>query len=63
MAFKTIRPNRRSISDLRKSREKKFPSATREDIEKAMKRYLDDGGKITRVEPEWIVEGSIYVIR
>lgn len=59
MAFKTIRVNRRSVADRRKSREKRFPSATREEIEKAMKDYLKGGGKIKRIEPEWIVEGSI----
>lgn len=63
MAFKTIRSHRLSIGDLRKKREKKFPSATREDIEKAMEQYLEEGGEITRVEPEWIVEGSIYVLK
>lgn len=63
MAFKTITVNRSSKAELRKKREKKFPSATREDIEQALKQYLDEGGKIKRVEPEWIVEGSLYIYR
>lgn len=63
MAFKTVRLNRQSAIERRTRREKKFPSATREEIEKAMKQYLETGGKISRVEPEWIVEGSLYILR
>ena len=63
MAFKTIRQDRQSVVGRRKRREKHFPSATREDIQAAMQQYLDNGGKIKRVEPEWIVEGSIYIMR
>lgn len=61
MAFKTIRKTHRSSAAFRKTREKRFPSATREDIQKAMNQFIEDGGKITRIEPEWIVEGSISI--
>ena len=38
-----------------------FPDATREDIDRAMKDYLAKGGKIKRIEPEWIEEGEVYI--
>ena len=38
-----------------------FPDATREDIDRAMKDYLAKGGKIKRIEPEWIEDGEIYI--
>ncbi len=53
--------NRQSVAERRKAREKKFPSATSEDVKRAVEQYLSGGGKITRVEPEWIIEGSIYI--
>ncbi len=36
--------------------------ASREEIELAMEEYLARGGTITRVEPEWIEEGLIYIL-
>lgn len=33
---------------------------TRDEIEKAMENYFAKGGKITRIEPEWIIEGQVY---
>jgi len=38
-----------------------FPDATREDINKALKDFLSKGGKIKRIEPEWIEDGEIYI--
>lgn len=38
-----------------------FPDATREDIDRALKDYLANGGKIKRIEPEWIEDGEIYI--
>ena len=37
------------------------PDATREDIDRALKEYLAKGGKIKRIEPEWIEDGEIYL--
>ncbi len=53
--------NRIAIAEHRKRRQKKFPSVTRIEIEKAMTQYIAGGGKITRVEPEWIEEGELYI--
>ena len=60
MSFKTVKVNRKSAVDRRLLRDKRFPSATREDISKAMKAFLAKGGKIKRIEPEWIEEGNSY---
>jgi hypothetical protein len=32
----------------------------RQELEKAIEKYLKNGGKISRVEPDWIEEGEIY---
>ncbi len=61
MAIKTTELNRIARVEQRKRREKKFPSATRSEIDEAMANYLAKGGKITRIEPEWIEEGEIYI--
>jgi len=60
MANKTTKLDRIARAEQRKRRERKFPSATRSQIEEAMAKYLAQGGKITRVEPEWIEEGELY---
>lgn len=45
-----------------KKRSKSFlPEATRDEIERALTEYLAKGGKITRIEPEWIDEDEIYI--
>ncbi len=36
---------------------------SKEEIQKAIDEYLSKGGTITRVEPEWIEEGRIYIFR
>ncbi len=61
MAMKTTELDRIARVEQRKRREKKFPSATRSEIEEAMAKYLAKGGKITRIEPEWIEEGELYI--
>ncbi|MBT3226231.1 MAG: hypothetical protein HN580_17980 [Deltaproteobacteria bacterium] len=61
MAFKKNKLNGIARAEQRKRREKKFPSATRNEIEEAMTKYLAEGGKITRIEPEWIEEGELYI--
>jgi hypothetical protein len=60
MAIKTTELDRIVRAEQRKRRERKFPSTTRSQIEEAMAKYLAQGGKITRVEPEWIEEGELY---
>jgi hypothetical protein len=60
MAIKTTELDSIARVEQRKRRQKKFPSATRSEIEEAMANYLAKGGKITRVEPEWIEEGELY---
>lgn len=45
----------------RRRNNRAFPDATREDIDRAMKDYLAKGGKIKRIEPEWIEEGEVYI--
>ncbi len=60
MSFKTVRVKHKSTFDRRLLRDKRFPSATREDINKAMEAFLAEGGKIKRIEPEWIEEGNSY---
>ena len=37
-----------------------LPEATREDVEKALDKYLSNGGLITRIEPDWIEEGELF---
>ncbi|MBT4290722.1 MAG: hypothetical protein HOD92_25630 [Deltaproteobacteria bacterium] len=32
----------------------------REELEQAIKKYLENGGTISRVEPDWIEEGQVY---
>ncbi len=32
----------------------------REELAQAIEKYLKKGGKISRVEPDWIEEGHIY---
>jgi uncharacterized protein (DUF1330 family) len=44
-----------------KRREQRYCSVTRQEIESAIADYLARGGKITRIEPEWIEEGEIYI--
>ncbi|MFH2130220.1 MAG: hypothetical protein ABIK68_07585 [bacterium] len=61
MTIKTVRSKRDSVIGRRKKRDKKFPAATHEDIEKALEKFMAEGGKITRVEVEWIEEGNIYI--
>ncbi len=60
MSFKTVRVKRKGTTDRRLLREKRFPSATRDDINRAMEAFLAEGGKIKRIEPEWIEEGNSY---
>jgi hypothetical protein len=44
-----------------KWREPRRSSVTRQEVESAIADYLARGGKITRIEPEWIEEGEIYI--
>jgi len=45
-----------------KNRGKFFHSApTREEVEKAMTDYLEKGGVIKRIEPDWIEDGEISI--
>jgi hypothetical protein len=34
---------------------------TREEVKSAVDEFLSKGGKITRIEPVWIEDGSVYV--
>ncbi|MCP4754714.1 MAG: hypothetical protein GY866_27860 [Proteobacteria bacterium] len=50
------------LAEKKKRRRSNYrPSATREEIERALSEYLANGGRITRIEPEWIEEGEIYI--
>ncbi len=57
----TIKQRNVSPSKGRRKARKFATTPTREEIEKAVHEYLLKGGKITRVEPEWIEEGKAYI--
>lgn len=38
-----------------------YQAPTRKEIETALDEFLSKGGKITRVEPLWIEEGTLYM--
>lgn len=55
--------NQGKLAAFKRKRIKHFPGVSREELDKAMSDYLERGGKIKRVEPEWIEEGEINIIR
>lgn len=57
-----ITRRRKQIRRQRQTRDRMSETAqpTRDEIEKAMEDYFAKGGKITRIEPEWIIEGQVY---
>ena len=44
--------NKRKITDVR--------TISREELNAAIQEFLDNGGSISRIEPEWIEEGISY---
>ncbi len=51
------------VSSSRRKKETSFQTVpTREDIEKALDDYLSKGGKIKKIEPEWIEDGDFNTI-
>ncbi|MCG8337201.1 MAG: hypothetical protein MJE63_22100 [Proteobacteria bacterium] len=61
MATKKSEYRTSTLSIKRKQTKPFSPVPTREEIEKATREFLAKGGKITRVEPEWIEEGRLYI--
>ena len=54
-------PKHHSIDGKRGKKHILAGDATRQEIEKAIKEYLEQGGKITKIEPEWIEDGQAYI--
>ena len=61
MAEKKSEYHTSTLSIKRKQTKPFSPVPTREEIEQATREFLAKGGKITRVEPEWIEEGRLYI--
>ena len=55
--------NKEKLAAVRRLKHKHFTTVTREELDQAMSEYLKRGGKIKRVETEWIEEGEIRIDR
>lgn len=52
----------KGIKSKKRKKSKQFIfNPTREEVEEAVQEYLVKGGKIKRIEPEWIEEGRAYI--